>query len=229
MKGKCIRQEKVHGDLVERLKYFKPNESIIKLAKSHLQEELTRIDQWEIAKKTDIENQIGELEAELATIEKSITGLNEETLIDKFQEKRKDTNKKKQLLEYSVWEITTGSKGIIELFDGMLQVILNPLTVWNNANWKSKKMLLKALFWHEVYFDRNTGYRTPETTWLKAEKAMNFNVSNDNNMSIQEWLKWNWTPLLDLIMEKKQEVAMTANHKKSREKRTEWIVTNYEV
>ena len=92
-------------------------------------------------------------------IEIQLLNIEEPWLLKWFQDRRKKTNDSILKLEHEINELIT-NRTVYEPHDEIIKIFKNPLYIRQNYDTDIKQLLLKVLFWDDLYYQKNEGLRT---------------------------------------------------------------------
>jgi hypothetical protein len=83
-------------------------------------------------------------------------------LIKEYETELEKLINKKSALEADLNKTSFGQEQYEEAFSEVILRLINPLKIWNDPDYKEKRLLLDMYFEHGIVYDKNLGFGTPD-------------------------------------------------------------------
>lgn len=162
---KSIRRDDLEGEFEGLLSRLEPSQGLFQLTKAMFR------DAWDmrLAQAAEV---VKSLEAQLKKIEKQSEALLERivesgngSVITAYERKVSALEREKALLAEKISEGGKPRHTLEESFEHALEFLSNPWNIWRNGDLAVRKTVLRLAFAEPLPYCRNTGFRTPKTTF----------------------------------------------------------------
>ncbi len=160
--GKSIPRDKIEGQVGEIIKTLQPAPALIELAKSMFRSAWeTRRQQADQINASAID-EVKRLESEINTVVERIMEASNATIIQRYEAKVEDLEKRKALMASKLAAKQDGTASFEDTLELAIQFLSSPWKIWESGNIHARRLVLKLAFASPIHYDRKEGARTPE-------------------------------------------------------------------
>ncbi len=161
--GKSIARDKIEGEFESLLQSVQPSKGLVKTTLAMFRT------YWEIkiaqAKEnaSAITSEIKDAETQIAKLVDRIVKISNEDAISAIENKIGELEQRKLILAEKAANHAAPQPPFKESLELSLRFLANPYNIWASGVFELKRLVLKLVFVEPLRYDRESGYRTPQT------------------------------------------------------------------
>ena len=175
---KSFRIEKIHDEFRELLQQLTPKPEILLLLRwifeSVAHDKKKLFNKLLLSKK----QRIAEITKKVEKISSKYYEVKNPMIAKKIEEEWWELEQEKELLETEVNSEFLSEQEFEQLYNKFVDIIENPVAIWDLWNIEMKQLLIGVLFGWKLYYKKNEGFQTPQTSLIYS---IFDHISGDNN------------------------------------------------
>ena len=161
-KGKSIRRDELHQGYEQLLAQLQPNKKLITIADDFFRQLWDYQTGLQGAQRKQVEKEITTLEQKIERLLDRLAEVESEAVLNNLEQRIDTLHKNKLLMEEKLTTTGQPQKPFDEMYRTAMQVLYNPLKLWQFGCFELKHAVQKLVFTERLVYTRNGGYRTPK-------------------------------------------------------------------
>jgi DNA invertase Pin-like site-specific DNA recombinase len=162
--AKSIPRAKIEGEFAALIKGVQPSRNVVKtvigMCRVYWNMQVRQASENAKAIKADIRK----TEAQIGKLVDRIVEVTNESAIGALENKIGELEKRKLVLAEKAHNSALPQPTFEESIEHSLRFVANPYNIWEKGVFELKRLVLRMVFPEPVIYDRESGYRTPETS-----------------------------------------------------------------
>ena len=184
-RGCSERDKSVGRDVVENqfdaiLKSLVPNAATLDLAEELFREAWDKRAGIAESEASRLKTRSRQIEGEIETFLDRIVRTQSDVTVGAYEKKISALQSEKAVIDHQTQVVASPKLSFTETFELSMRFLANPYEIWTKGGILIKRSVLRMVFAHALGFSRQTGLRTPETTF--PFKALRFLATSDCKM-----------------------------------------------
>lgn len=161
-----VRKEVAEKEFEELIETMKLPKSLFRLYQSFLINERKNLKESEVKSIPQQQGQLLSIQEKMKKIEEKILAVSNEALIKKLEEERAVLSTLKEQIKINMNNQQNDEDNFEQLLAQSEPIFVKPVQMWRKSNFELRQLLSKVRFGGVLYYQKNQGYRTNETTGL---------------------------------------------------------------
>ncbi len=161
-----VRKEVMEKEFEEFIKQMKLPKAVFKSYQSFMIERRKEKKDKQTATLPQLQGKLLSLQNEMKKIEQKVVLVSNEGLIKKLEEEWTLLNTLQDEVKNKMKNNKTSQDNFDTILKQVKPMFINPLKIWKTSNFELKQLLSMVRFGGVLYYKKNQGYRTNETTGL---------------------------------------------------------------
>ncbi|WP_417449542.1 recombinase family protein [Kordiimonas sp.] len=161
---KSIRRDLIENEFTDILASLKPSSKLLELSKAMWKQ----IWDFRLGSAASVaqaaKREVQAVQKQIDTLLDRLVDASTPSVIAAYENRIDKLEREKLILEERAEKSHKPQRGFDEMFELAMQFLSNPCRIWENGNLPEKHMVLKMAFLERIAYQRNEGFRTPETT-----------------------------------------------------------------
>ena len=163
--GKSIRRDALESAFEDLLETMQPSTETFELARRMFGDAWERRSAEAGATSKRLKNRARQIEKEITSLLDRIVAAKNDAVVNSYEKRISDLESEKVLLEENAVKCSVPESSFEEVFELAISFLSNPWEIWKKRDITLQKVVLRLVFAHPLVFCRNSGLRTPETTF----------------------------------------------------------------
>ncbi|WP_375205370.1 recombinase family protein [Hyphococcus sp.] len=161
---KSIPRDRIEGEFTTLMEGIRPTRNLFEIAKKMFRQAWDlRLAQGEAMKDT-LRRDLKKVDTQIEALMDRIVDASSMTVIAAYEKRISALERDKLSIEEKLVDTGAPLHAFEEMFEHSLKFLANPLKLWLSDRIEHKRTALKLTFSERLAYDRNQGFRTPETT-----------------------------------------------------------------
>jgi len=180
-----IRDEIIHKEFADYLDRFKIDEDILVLLENIMMKVWKDKEKVIAGLSKDKEKRIFEIDEEVRNVMSKIKNTKNEKMIEIYESEIITLTEEKEEIQLRIKETDINQDiDIKKLISNTKSILTNPRFIRDLKNLELQRMLIGILFNGKIYYNKKTGFQTPEIPLIYADlKSLDLNNSQDLEMA----------------------------------------------
>ena len=161
---KSIRRDEMEGAFEAMLRQLTPGPVLIKLVSAMFKDAWDRQATQAKAGLKAVKTKISGLDKDIAALLDRIVSAQNERVIGAYESRIDALEREKLALNEKLVQEPKKQRPFEEMFELTLRFLSNPYNLWKNGRAEDRKTVLRLVFSGPLEYQRNEGFRTPETS-----------------------------------------------------------------
>jgi site-specific DNA recombinase len=178
-KGKSINKEKVEREFEELLQRLTPSAELFTLASTIFKDLWDKQAKASVEVRRELEREVREMDAKIRTLLDRLVESDTPSVVQAYERRIAELEKEKLAKLEKAASCAQPKRDYDEMFRTALDFLASPWSLWKSERLEDKRAVLKLTFPGNIEYDRERGFRTPET-------SLPFKVLNDISAGLKE-------------------------------------------
>lgn len=180
VKDKTIAKEKLESEFIELLKNVQPTEDLLNRTTRIFETLWNEYTNGAKKAQQDLKRELNLIEEEIKKVIDKITNTESDLVSKALENKVEDLEKKRLQTRYKLESFQDHAKDFRTPLKRVMEFIKDTDSIWINGSTDERKMLLNLVFDGDLWYDLNSGFRTPHLSSLYSAFQGVFTLKNSN-------------------------------------------------
>ncbi len=160
-KNKTVLTKQVHDDFINVVNQLIPENRVLELAIEVFNDIWKEKQKGVNHENLAVKKELKEVETKISSFMERIGKTTSDIMIKQYEAELEKLVNKKSALEADFNKASFGQEQYQEAFNEVVLRLINPLKVWNDPDYKEKRLLLGMYFEQGIVYTKNFGFGTP--------------------------------------------------------------------